>query len=166
MIRKTNKISNGIKIISENKKAYYNYQILEKFEAGIILNGQEVKSIKSGRINLAGSYVILKQQLKGGIPEVFLIGANIPPYQPKNAPANYDPERSRKILLRKTEINSLIGKTREKGLTLIPLIVYTNRGKIKIEFGLAKGKRKFDKRELIKKREINKEIQRELKSRG
>lgn len=166
MMRKTNKTSNGVKIISENKKAYYNYQILEKFEAGIILNGQEVKSIKSGRINLAGAYVVLKQQLKGGIPEVFLIGANIPPYQPKNAPANYDPERSRKLLLKKAEINSLIGKAKEKGLTSIPLMVYTNKGKIKLQFGSAKGKRKFDKRDLIKKRETNKEIQRELKSRG
>jgi len=154
-----------MKVFSENKKAYFNYQILEKFEAGISLIGQEVKAIKMGRINLAGSYVVLRNE------EVFLIGANIPPYQPKNAPPDYNPERLRKLLLKKSEIKYLIGKVKEKGLTLIPLKVYTNKGKmtsgrIKLEFGIAKGKRKFDKRELIKKREMDKEIRKELKSGG
>jgi len=143
-------------IITENRKAYYNYQILEKFEAGISLIGQEVKSIKSGKIGLAGSYVVLKRE------EAFLIGANVPPYQPKNAPADYLPERSRKLLLKKSEIKYLIGKAKEKGLTLVPLMVYTQKGKIKIEFGLAKGKRKVDKREVIKKRDTEREIKREL----
>lgn len=146
-----------MRILAKNKKAYHNYQILEKFEAGISLLGQEVKSIKSGRINLAGSYVVLK----GG--EVYLIGANIPPYQPKNAPPDYSPERSRKLLLRKSEIKYLIGKVRQKGLTLVPLRVYTKRERIKLEFGIAKGKRKTDKRELIKKRESEREIRRALK---
>jgi len=146
-----------MRIISENKKAYFNYEILEKFEAGISLIGQEVKSIKSGRINLAGSYVVLKNS------EVYLIGCHIPPYQPKNLPPSYIPERSRKLLLKKSEIKYLIGKSREKGLTLIPLRVYIKRNKIKLEFGIAKGKKKFDKREVIKKREIEKEIQRTLK---
>lgn len=155
-----------MKVLAENRKAYFNYQILDKFEAGIALTGQEVKSIKLGRISLAGSYVMLKQGPLGKMPEVFLIGANVPPYQPKNAPKDYDPERSRKLLLRKEEIKQLIGKNREKGLTLIPLIVYTKNTKIKIEFGLGKGKKKFDKREVIKKREQNKEIERELKTRG
>jgi len=145
-----------VKILSENKKAYYNYQILEKFEAGIALIGQEVKSIKAGKIGLAGSFVVLKGE------EAFLIGANIPPYQPKNAPADYLAERSRKLLLKKSEIKYLIGKAKEKGLTLVPLMVYTQKGKIKIEFGLAKGKRKTDKREVIKKRELEREIKREL----
>ena len=149
-----------MKTLSENKKAYFIYRILEKFEAGISLIGQEVKSIKSGRINLAGSYVVLRKK------EVYLIGANIPPYQPKNAPADYDPERPRKLLLKKSEIKHLIGKVKEKGLTLIPLKVYTKRGKIKIEFGIAKGRRKVDKRELIKKREAEREMKRELKLRG
>lgn len=147
-------------VITENKKAYFNYQILEKFEAGLVLIGQEVKSIKSGRINLAGSYVALR----GG--EFFLVGCNIPPYQPKNAPSDYNPERSRKLLLRKQEIKCLIGKARQKGLTLLPLKVYTKRGKIKLEFGIAKGRRRFDKRELIKKREAEKTMERTLKSRG
>jgi len=146
-----------MKILAKNKKAYFKYQILEKFEAGISLIGQEVKSIKSGRINLSGAYLVLKKS------EVYLIGANIPPYQPKNAPADYQPERSRKLLLKKSEIKYLIGKAKQKGLTLVPLRVYTKKGKIKLEFGIAKGLKKFDKRELIKKRETEKEIQRELK---
>lgn len=146
-----------MKTIIQNKKAYFNYQILEKFEAGISLIGQEVKSIKSGRINLAGSYIVLKKE------EVFLIGANIPLYQPKNAPPDYNPERSRKLLLKKSEIKYLIGKIEQKGLTLIPLRVYTIRGRIKLEFAVAKGKKKFDKRELVKKREVERIIQRALR---
>ena len=137
-----------------NKKAYFNYEILETFQAGIVLTGQEVKSIKNGRISLAGSYVILKGE------EIFLIGADIPPYQPKNAPRDYDPKRFRKLLLNKSEIRYLIGKSRQTGLTLIPLKVYTKRQKIKLEFGLAKGKKKVDKREKIKKREIEREMRR------
>jgi len=148
-----------MRLFAENRKAYFNYKILEKFEAGLVLIGTEVKSIKSGRINLAGSYVVFK----GG--ELYLIGAKIPPYQPKNAPLNYEPERSKKLLLNKSEIRKIIGKTKEKGLTLIPLKVYTKNAKIKLEFGIAKGKKKFDKREIIKKRETDKIIRRELKER-
>ena len=107
--------------------------------------------------------MILKRPDKGGCPEVFLIGTNVPPYQPKNTPPDYNPERPRKLLLKKTEISHLIGKVRQKGLTLVPLRVYTKRGKIKLEFGIAKGKKKADKRELIKKREVEREIRRELK---
>ena len=149
-----------MKVLSENKKAYFNYVILEKFEAGLVLIGQEVKSIKLGRINLAGSYVVFKGN------ELYLIGANVPPYQPKNAPPDYNPERSRKLLLKKSEIKYLIGKTKQKGLTLVPLRVYTKKGKIKLEFGIAKGKKKADKREIIKKRETEREMDRELKFRG
>lgn len=144
--------------LAENKRAYYNYEILEKFEAGISLLGQEVKSIRLSRINLAGAYVVLRKN------EVFLIGANIPAYQPKNAPADYRPERSRKLLLKKTEIKYLIGKTKERGLTLIPLKVYTKKGKIKIEFGMARGRKKGDKREVIKKRDTEREMSRALRS--
>lgn len=147
-------------VITKNKKAYFKYEILERLEAGISLIGQEVKSIKSGRINLAGSYAVLKNE------EVFLIGAKIPPYQPKNAPKGYDPERSRKLLLKKSEIKYLIGKIKQKGLTIVPLSVYTKRSRIKIEIALVKGRTKPDKRELIKKREIEREIKKELKSRG
>ena len=147
-------------VLSENKKAHFNYEILEKIEAGIALIGQEVKSIKTGRINLAGSYVGLANN------ELFLIGANVPPYQPKNAPPDYLPERPRKLLLKKQEINYLIGKIKEKGLTLVPLRIYTKKAKIKIEFGIARGKKRFDKREAIKKREIKRNIKRELNLRG
>lgn len=147
--------------LAENKKAYYNYEILEKFEAGISLIGQEVKSIKTRRVNLAGNYIVLKDE------EVFWVGANIPPYQPKNAPPDYNPERSRKLLLRKSEIKYLIGKSKQKSLTLIPLKLYTTRsGRIKIEFAVVKGKKRFDKKEQIKKREVEREIERELKLRG
>jgi len=146
-----------MRILAQNKKAYYNYQVLEKFEAGVSLIGQEVKSLKTRGISLAGSYVVLKDE------EVFWIGAKIPAYQPKNAPSYYNPERSRKLLLEKKEIKYLIGKTKQRGLTLIPLRVYTKNRNIKLEFALAKGKRKFDKRELIRKREVEREIQRELK---
>ena len=149
-----------MKTLSENKKALFNYQLLEKFEAGISLTGQEVKSIKSGRMNLAGSFVVFK----GG--EAFLLGANVPPYQPKNAPSDYDPKRTRKLLLTRKEINYLLGKSEQKGLTMIPLKVYTNNGKIKLEFGLANGKQQYDKRDAIKKRELDREMERELKARG
>ena len=142
------------KTLAENKKAYFDYEILEKFEAGISLLGQEVKSIRSGRVSLAGSYVVLKEN------EVFLIGTNIPPYQPKNAPPDYNPERLRKLLLKKAEVKYLIGKVKQKGLTLIPLKVYSKRGRLKLEFGIAKGKKKADKRESIKKREFEREKQR------
>ena len=109
---------------------------------------------------MAGSYVVLKNS------EVFLVGANVPPYQPKNIPPDYNPERARKLLLKKSEIKYLIGKVKQKGLTLVPLRVYTKRGKIKLEFGIAKGLKKVDKRELIKKREVERELKRELKLRG
>ncbi|MBI2049956.1 MAG: SsrA-binding protein SmpB [Candidatus Staskawiczbacteria bacterium] len=149
-----------MQVLSENRKAYYDYEILEKFEAGLVLQGQEVKSIKGGRINLTGSYIIFRQG------EPYLTGAKIPAYQPKNAPADYNPERLRKILLNKKEISSLISKSNEKGFSMVPLKVYAKNGKVKLEFGIAKGKKKYDKKEKIKKRDINREINRELNSRG
>lgn len=139
-------------IITTNKRAYFDYEILETYESGIELKGFEVKSIKNGRINLAGSYAIVKNN------EIWLLNADIPPFQPKNAPLDYNSKRTRRLLLKKEEIKNLIGKIHEKGLTLAPLKVYTKYGKIKIEIGLAKSRKKSDKRELIKKREIKKEI--------
>lgn len=133
------------------------YQVLEKFEAGLVLTGQEVKSIKLGRMSLRGSYVVLKGE------EVFLIGAVVPPYQPKNAPADYRQDQPRKLLLQKTEIKSLIGQSRQARLTMVPLRVYSKHGKIKLEFGLCRGLKKADKREIIKKRETEREIQRTMK---
>ncbi|MBI3631273.1 MAG: SsrA-binding protein SmpB [Candidatus Staskawiczbacteria bacterium] len=146
-----------MQILSENKKAHFDYEILEKFEAGLVLQGQEVKSIKGGHISLTGSYVIFKQD------EPYLIGAKVPAYQPKNMPADYNPERLRKLLLNKKEINQLIGKSNEKGFSLIPLKVYTKDGRIKLEFGLARGKKKYNKKEHIKRRDTEREINRELK---
>lgn len=145
-------------VLAVNKKARYNYEILEKFKAGMVLNGQEVKSIKAGRINLQGAFVVIK----GG--EVFLIGAAIPPYQPKNAPPDYNPQQSRKLLLHRSEIKQLIGKTHQKGLTMVPLMVYIDKRKVKLEFALCKGKKKADKREEIKKREVERKIRRALRS--
>jgi len=146
-----------VRILAENKKAYFNYEILEKFEAGVVLIGQEVKSLKTKGVNLAGNFIILKNE------EAFWVGANISPYQPKNAPSNYNPERPRKLLLKKSEIKYLIGKSQQRGLTLIPLKLYTTKsGKIKLDFAIAKGKKRFDKREQIKKREVERKIKRAL----
>ena len=155
-----------MKILAANKKARYDYKILETCEAGLVLYGFEVKAIKTGHISLVGSYVVSKGS------EFYLINALVPPYQPANTPTDYDPNRSRKLLLKKSEISSLIGKSRTKGLTLVPLRIYTKksrtpqgRGKIKLGFGLGKGKRKIDKREKIKKRDIEREIGRKLRGR-
>ncbi len=145
-------------ILAENRKALFNYKELERFQAGIVLTGQEVKSIRSGRLGLAGSFVTLKGE------EVFWIGAHIPPYQPKNLQEGYSPERTRKLLLTKPEIKHLIGQARQKGLTMIPTKVYTGGNKIKLEFVLAKGRSKIDKREKIKKREVEREIRRTFKN--
>lgn len=143
-----------MKIYSENKKAGFDYTVVEKFQAGMVLFGQEVKSIKTGHINLSGSYV----SIKGNEP--YLLGVKVPAYQPNNAGANYKEERERKLLLTRKEIDELIGKTKQKGFSLIPLKVYENSGRIKLEFGLARGKKKFDKKEKIKKRETDREIHR------
>ena len=143
-------------VYSENKKALFNYEVLERFEAGLVLFGQEVKSIKTGHINLSGSYVTFNRN------EPFLVGVKVPPYQPNNAGADFGEERQRKILLNKKEIDYLMGKTKVKGFSLIPLKIYEKSGRIKLEFGLAKGKRKYDKKEKIKKRDVDREINREL----
>jgi len=145
-----------MKIFSENKKALFDYEVLEKFEAGLVLFGQEVKSIKTGHINLSSSYVTFNRE------EPFLVGVKVPPYQPNNAGADYNEERQRKLLLNKKEIGYLMGKSAQKGFSLIPLKIYENNGRIKLEFGLAKGKRKYDKKEKIKKRDIDREVNREL----
>lgn len=144
-------------ILSFNRKAGFDYEILENYEAGIVLYGFEVKSIKTGHMNLAGSFVTIKGN------EMRLINAFIPPYQPKNTPTDYNPYRSRLLLLHRSEIASLIGKIKQKGLTLVPLKVYTKRGKIKLEFAVAKGKRRIDKREKIKSRETKRKIERTMK---
>ncbi len=143
--------------ITENKKVRYNYDILEKHKAGISLKGTEVKAIRAGKINILRAFVVIRAG------EAYLVGARIPPYQPKNAPLEYNPERSRKLLLRKEEIRKLIGKSSQKGLTLKPLSVYTDKGKIKIELAVIKAKKKYDKREKIKQREAEREMRKEAR---
>ena len=146
-----------MKILIENKKVGFSFDITEKFEAGIVLMGQEVKSIKTGKMIIRSSYVIFKNK------EAYLINAKVPPYQPKNTPSDYNLMRPRKLLLRKKEIKYLIGKSQEKNLTLVPIKVYIKKRKIKIEFGLGRGKKKFNKKEKIKKREEDIKIRRNLK---
>ena len=146
-----------MEVLADNKKAYFNYNILEKFEAGLALTGHEVKSIRTGHLSLQGSYVIIRGE------EAYLLNATISPFQPKNAPKNYDPARTRKLLLHKHEILSLIGKTKQKGLTLVPISVYTKKANLKLEFGLARGKRQIDKRDKIIKRETKREIDRDIR---
>jgi SsrA-binding protein len=146
-----------MKIVATNKKAYYNYEILESFEAGISLVGSEVKSIREGRISLKESYA----EIKSG--EILLISCNISPYEAANI-FNHEPRRERKLLLHRREIKRLTGKVIEKGLTLIPTKVLINdRGKIKIEVSLAKGKRVYQKKEAIKERDRERELRAELK---
>lgn len=141
--------------LAVNKRANFDYKILEKFEAGLELLGHEVKSIKTGHVSLKGSFVVLKQARKEGrLPEVYLINAHIPKYKFAGTVKDYDPYRSRKLLLKKSEINRLVGKKKTEGLTLVPIKLYTKRSLIKLEFGLGQGKKKFDKREDIKKKDI------------
>ena len=142
---------------AENKKARFNYEILERYEAGIELLGTEVKSVRGGKMSLEGAFVIVR----GG--EVYLLGANIPAFQEKNSPKDYDPMRNRKLLLTKKEISGLSDKETNKGLTIVPLSVYNKNRKIKVEVAVAKGKKKFDKRETLKKRDTEREIRRVAK---
>jgi SsrA-binding protein len=144
---------------TENRKARFNYEILDKYETGIELLGTEVKSVRTGKVSFEGAFVIVR----GG--ECFLINANIQPYQVKNAPNDYDPLRNRKLLLTKKEIAELAASEKNKSLTIIPLSMYNKNRKIKVEIALAKGKKQQDKRQSIKKRETDREIRREHKER-
>ena len=144
---------------AENRKARFDYEILEKYEAGIELLGPEVKSVRNGRMSLEGAFVIIR----GG--EAFLINSNIPPYQVKNAEKDYDPLKNRKLLLTKKEIAELAASEKNKSLTIIPMTVYNKGRKIKVGIALVKGKKKFDKRESLKKRDTDREIRREYKGR-
>lgn len=143
---------------AENRKARFDYEILEKFEAGIELLGTEVKSVRGGRMSLEGAFVVVR----GG--EAYIINSNIPPYQVANTPKDYDPLRNRKLLLTKKEIIELAGNEKNKSLTIVPISVYNKNRKIKVEIALVKGKKKHDKRETTKKRETDREIRRTLKS--
>ncbi len=140
-----------------NKKASFNYEFIERLEAGIELLGTEVKSLRSGNATLEGSYIIIR----GG--EAFISGMTIPPYQVNNTAKDYEPERLRKLILTKNEIEKLAGIESKKGLTIVPVSMYNKNRKIKVDIAIARGKREFDKRETIKKRDSDREIQRTLK---
>lgn len=144
-------------VLLENRKAKFDYEILETFEAGLVLAGWEVKSLRNKRGSLVGGHIIIRGN------EVYAVGIDIPPYQPNNMPTNFEEQRTLKLLLSKKEIKYLTGKLSQKGLTVVPLKVYTKGRKIKIEIGLAKGKKKFDKREKIKERETKRDIARAMK---
>jgi SsrA-binding protein len=147
-----------VKAYAENKRGRFNYEILETYEAGIELLGAEVKSIRVGHISLNEAFATFRGK------ELMLTNAHISPYKPAGE-NNSEPTRPRRLLLKRTEIDKLAGKVQGEGLTLIPLKIYDKHGKIKVEIGLGKGKKKYDKREQIKKREQQREIERGLKNR-
>lgn len=149
----------GIKIICDNRKGTFNYEILDKFEAGIVLQGSEVKSLRAGQANLSDAYGTLRNG------EVFLLNCHIASYQAAHY-ADHEPTRSRKLLLHYSEIQKLVGKIQEKGLTLVPLKLYFKNGKAKVELGLGKSKKMFDKRATIKRREDDRAVRRVLKNRS
>lgn len=146
------------KIVATNKKAYHDYKIIETLEAGLVLTGTEVKSLRAGKVNLRDSYGKIKDS------EVFLFNMHISPYEQATV-ANHEPKRTRKLLLHKAEIRRLIGKTKEKGYTLIPLTVYFVNNKAKVELALAQGKLLYDKRKALAEKEAKREVERAFKLR-
>ena len=147
----------GVKIACENRKARHDYFIHEAYEAGLELHGTEVKSLRAGKANLKDSYAVIKNG------EVFVENMHISPYEQGNI-FNHDPLRPRKLLMHKAEILKLLGKTKEKGFTLVPLKIYFIKGKAKVLIGLCKGKKNYDKRETIKKRDDEREIAKAIKN--
>lgn len=146
----------GIKVITTNKKARFQYEIVEQIEAGIVLQGTEVKSLRLGKVNLKDSFATIKDG------EAFLYNMHISPYEQGNI-YNHDPERVRKLLLHRQEIKRLTGKVQEKGMTLVPLKIYFKEGRVKVELGLGRGKRFADRRQDIARRDQERELQREFK---
>ena len=144
------------KQITINRIASHNYELYDRYEAGLVLKGYEVKSLRSGAMNIRDSYVMVKNN------EVFLVGAHISPYSHMTS-ERYDPTRTRKLLLNRSEIDKLTGKVKEKGFTLVPTRVYFKKGLAKLEFAIAKGRKLFDKREQIKKKDMDREQRRSLK---
>jgi SsrA-binding protein len=141
---------------ADNPRARFDYEILEKLTAGLELIGLEVKAVKAGKMNLKGSYVLIRGD------EAFLTGAEVAPYQPKNTPLDYEPARVRKLLLTKDELERLKKAEQTKGLTIVPLAVYNKGRFLKLDLAIARGKKRFDKRQAIKKKDVEKEIKRKL----
>ena len=150
--------ASGEKLITENRQARHEYHLLERLEAGLVLTGTEVKSLRQGGANLRRSYADVRGD------EVWLVGAHISAYEQGNA-ANHDPDRERKLLLHRGQIESLIGKVQEKGLTLVPTKLYFKDGRAKVELAVARGKEQRDKRRDLQRREADRQIERELKAR-
>jgi len=148
----------GVRPVATNKKARFDFEILSTVEAGLVLTGTEIKSVRAGRVRLQEGYA----KITGG--EAFLVDTYIAPFE-NAGPFNHDPVRQRKLLLHKGEIQRLYGKTKEKGLSLLPLRLYLKNGKAKVELGLGRGKRKYEKRDALRKEDARKEIQRSLKPR-
>lgn len=146
-----------MEILASNKKIGFDYQILETYEVGLVLFGYEVKSIRKGQVNLKGSYISFRVNNKNK-NEAYLINSFVSLYKPAGKINDYNPERPRKILLKKKELNYLLGKKQEKGLTIVPVRLYTKNSFIKLEIAVVKGKKTFDKREDLKKKEIEKHI--------
>jgi len=142
--------------LANNKKANFDYEIRDKYEAGLVLFGHEVKSVKAGQASLKGSFITIKT--KNGRPELYLLNCQIPPYKNAGLLPGYNQLRERKLLLNRKEIDHLLGKKLTEGLTLIPLKIYTNHSFLKLEFAVAKGKKKYDKREAIKKRDVDRRL--------
>lgn len=143
-----------------NKQAHFSYEILDKWEAGLVLAGQEVKAVKNGQLSLKSAYVTV---LNDPLPALYLMKAHISPYKYAGRLTAYDPERPRKLLVKKGELKTLIGKLEQTGLTMVPLRVYTKRNLIKVEIGLARGKKMFEKKEAKKLKDVDREIRRTLK---
>ena len=152
-------VLHGMTDYASHKRARFDYQILETFEAGISLLGFEVKAVRVGRARLEGSFIVIR----GG--EAFLVGCTIAPYQPENTPKDYDPERPRKLLLAKKELAVLLQESEKKGLTIVPLSMYNAKRNIKVKIAIVKGKKEYDKREKIKERDTGREINRAIKRR-
>ena len=152
-------MSEAVKLVANNKKAYHDYFIDEKYEAGLVLHGTEVKSLRMGKCSIKEAWV----RIQDG--EVWVYGMHISPYEQGNI-FNKDPLRPRKLLMHKAEIGKLLGKVKEKGITLVPLQVYFKNGRAKLEIGLARGKKLYDKREELAKRDMRREAEREFKVRN
>lgn len=152
-------IVKGVKIIAENRKAFHDYFIEEKYECGIVLSGTEVKSLRAGKVNLKDSYVTVKDG------EIFLIGVHISPYENGNR-FNLDPMRTRKLLMHKNEIIRLYSTVKQDGLTLVPTKCYFKDSKVKFEIGLARGKKNYDKRDVMAKKQADRDIERAMKQRS
>ena len=144
--------------VASNRQASWRYHLLERYEAGLALTGTEVKALRASGAQLKDSYAVIRDG------EAWLVGCYIPPYGPANR-ANHDPERDRKLLLHRSEIERLIGKTQERGLTLIPTRIYFSGSRAKVELALARGKDRYDKRDSLRRREVQREIERELRAR-